>query len=186
MSTKHAWMIVCATLLLLAAAIPISAIVAAHFETENADETADWRWLRQDDATATWSFEMPAGTTVEEPTACEIRMTGLVAPHKDAPVGHEKHLALTVASGDYSYRFRVFLDDEAGSTTSTALLSQGTLRRGSDRVALKRLCRTYLETGSLDVDYTWRPSIEVCCHNNPKVPHHVAVSAQSVQVLFPM
>lgn len=185
MSTKHAWMIVSATLLLLAA-VPISAIIAANFVTENAEETTDWHWLRQGDATATWSFEMPAGPALEKPTACEIRLTGLVAPKKDAPAGHEKHLALTVASGDYSYRFRVLLNDEAGSTMSTALLSQATLRRGSDRIALKRLCRTYAETGSLQVDYAWRPSIEACCHNNPKIPHHVAVSAESVQVLFPM
>jgi len=113
-------------------------------------------------------------------------MTGLVAPMEKAPVGHEKHLALTVASGDYSYQFRVFLNNDADSTTSTALLSQATMRRGSDRIALKRLCRTYAETGSLQVDYAWRPSIEICCRNNPKYPHHVAVSAESAQVLYPM
>ena len=130
---------------------------------------------------------MPEGTTPDDPAACQIRMTGLVAPVEKAPVGHEKHLTLTVASGDFTHQFRVFLNnDDTDSTTSTALLSPATMRRGSDRIALKRLCRTYAETGSMQVDYAWRPSLEICCRNSPKYPHHVAVSAESVQVLYPM
>ena len=196
MFSKRVWMIACIALLalLVLGVVQAWAILTQDFTAENADHVAGWSWLREKGDSASWEFgAVPEAELPAKPGRCELRIKALVTPMTGGGSGHDKHLTMILRSGAYSHSFPVFLHNEARLTKTDsqgagygaeAVLSPSRLTRGSDKIALKRLCRTYSETGVLTVDYAWRPSEEPCCHNDPEYPHHVAVSSESVQVTF--
>lgn len=178
MLNKRAWTLIVACLLLLGA-IQTWATLTKDFEARGADVKDGWSWLRQTGAAANWEFgALPDGETPSNPRACNVRLKALVAPGGNGEPGHDKHMTLKVESGGYGYVFSVVLRD------GEAVLGQRSLIRGTDKVALKRLCRTFTETGSLNVSYAWRPTREACCRDNPDYPHHVGVKAESVEVVY--
>lgn len=178
MLNKRAWTLIIAGLLLLGT-LQAWATLTKNFEAQGADVQEGWSWLRETGAAATWNFgALPAGEVPSNARACEVQVKALIAPGGDAAPGHDKHMTLKMESGGYSYIFSVVLED------GEAVLGQKNLTRGTDRVALKRLCRTYAETGSLQVSYAYRPTREACCRNNPDYPHHVGLKADSVEVVY--
>lgn len=178
MLKKRAWTFIIAGLLLLGT-LQAWATLTKNFEAQGADVQEGWSWLRETGAAATWDLgALPAGEMPSNTRACEVQIKALIAPGGDAAPGHEKHMTLKMESGGYAYIFSVVLED------GQAVLGQKNLSRGTDRVALKRLCRTYAETGSLQVSYAYRPTREACCRNNPDYPHHVGVKADSVEVVY--
>lgn len=178
MLNKRAWMLIVAGLLLLGA-LQTWATLTKDFDAQGADVKDGWSWLRDTGASATWDFgPLPAGEMPSNTRACEVRLKALIAPGGEAAPGHDKHMTLKMESEGYGYVFSVVLKD------GEAVLGQKSLSRGSDRVALKRLCRTYAETGSLQISYAFRPTREACCHNNPDYPHHVGLKADSVEVVY--